>query len=337
MFAALVKDAPPAEKPGEVLALVSVRASEAHLCVQQKMLAEQDLEKACELMSIHEVLTRNLDSYASLGVGLSRSEGDGVFCGIGTQTRNTNFLDDLHIPLENMPDSHFPPPHNRPPPRPPDAAPLRRVPPPQSATGLVEPQRPIHASSVPPPPPPLSPPPSTDELMEYVAEASRSPVRGTHVSDHMPSAPSLQQAHHVQGATATSDKTHRGGASIGLEAQLNSLPSLQERLRQSERTHKHVVCDTHGVPRSFVDEGGQGGASEVVSQEDKCGVSREDLRALLLRHDLDESVERVLRANGVKTARDVLIVDEDDALAMGLTLIDRKKLMTLQAALQNAL
>ena len=123
---------------------------------------------------------------------------------------------------------------------------------------------------------------------------------------------------------------------MGLEAQLNSLPSLQERLRQSECMHKHVVCNMQGVSRSFVEEGGQGGASEVVSQEE-CGVNQEDLRALLLRHDLDESAERVLRANGVKTARDVLIVDEDDAIAMGLTLIDRKKLMTLQAALQKAL
>jgi hypothetical protein len=157
------------------------------------------------------------------------------------------------------------------------------------------------------------------------------------MSDHMPSAPSLQQAHNVHGATATSDKTHRGGESIGLEAQLNSLPSLQERLRQSECTHKHVLCDMQGVPRSFVEEGGQGGPSKVVSQEEKCGVNQEDLRALLLRHDLDENVERVLRANGVKTARDVLIVDENDALAMGLTLIDRKKLMTLQAELQRAL
>jgi len=173
--------------------------------------------------------------------------------------------------------------------------------------------------------------------MEYLAEPTRSPVRGSHVSDHMPSAPSLQHAHHVQGATATRDKTQRGGASVGLEAQLKSLPSLQERLRQSEFTHKHVVCGMQGVPRSFVEEGGQGGASEVVSQVEKCGVTNEHLCALLLQHDLDESVERVLRANGVKTPRDVLIVDGDDALAMGLTLIDRKKLMTLQAALQKAL
>ena len=61
-----------------------------------------------------------------------------------------------------------------------------------------------------------------------------------------------------------------------------------------------------------------------------------DLKAVLSRYGLDETAEALLRANGVKNAIDVLVIDESDAASIGLNLIDRKKLTKLRADLLRA-
>lgn len=241
---------------------MSVRASEAHMSVQQLLRTCTDDVQIERCLVVHESFTRSLDIYASLG-------GHHVKCNGASGTS----LLDTDIPLvEAMSISDM--------------------------TGNA--RQPIDSSA---------------------AHAAAGAAGSSNRREWEP----------WVGESVTEKDPHKRMTTDELVALLaaNSIPD------SSPGSSRFAAPSAPSfTPSQFgsVPAAAAGGGSGKKVKEEEEG----DLKLVLSQYGLDETVEALLRENGVKNARDVLIIDDSDAVSMGLKLVDRKKLTKLRADLQRA-
>ena len=319
-------------QPDDVLAAVSVQASRAHLRVQQLLRQEACEQPPGELLRLHESLASSLGTYAALGAGDSRHEiaepphehmrchpHAGAQAGLGGRQGGNGAVAMANPPGPKIDAA----------PRDIDVVELEVLQPPAQQHAGVLPGR--HSSHVPAATNPGTS--STDDMHANALPESSTPAHDKDSRDSgtlplhdftallqispLPSAPT-----YLPTTTMPSAPTYLPTTTTTMSASLPSIPAPpapQPAPPPPERASA-AGCNT-----------GESRGRNGLSSE----VHRLRLQGEMRRFGLDEEVEALLRDNGVKALTDVLEIDDADAAALGLKLVDRKKLGKLRVEVER--